>query len=151
MPSFIYKGERKMNDCIFCKIVKGDIPSYKIYEDDTCISFLDISQLTKGHLLVVSKNHYSNFLEIDPEVLSHIVKVGQKIAKEFIKINPSIKGFNIINNCNEISGQSVMHFHLHIIPRYEKDEFGFIENKKEVSKKEMEEITELLKRNLTKK
>ena len=111
-----------MENCIFCKIINKQIPSSVVYEDDDVIAFLDISQATKGHTLVLSKKHYSNLLEIDEEVLAKIIKVAKTIASSMVK-SLGAQGFNLVNNCNEVAGQSVMHFHLHIIPRYNHEEF----------------------------
>ena len=115
-----------MENCIFCKIINKQIPSSVVYEDDDVIAFLDISQATKGHTLVLSKKHYSNLLEIDEEVLAKIIKVAKTIASSMVK-SLGAQGFNLVNNCNEVAGQSVMHFHLHVIPRYEGDEFKIIQ------------------------
>lgn len=125
-------------NCIFCKIINKEIPSYIVYEDEIVIAFLDISQSTKGHTLVVPKKHFANLLEIDEDVLKHSIVVAKKIATSMVK-SLNATGFNIINNCNEVSGQSVMHFHIHIVPRYEKDEF-IIEPKETTTGLDLKEI-----------
>ncbi|MFH5882612.1 MAG: HIT family protein [Candidatus Izemoplasmataceae bacterium] len=106
-------------DCIFCKIVKGEIPSYKVYENDVVYAFLDISQGTKGHTLIIPKTHSNNVYDL-PEVDAHQVfgivpKLANALKKAF---NPI--GLNIISN-NEKPHQTVDHFHVHLIPRYEDD------------------------------
>ena len=106
--------------CIFCKISKGDIPSYKVYEDDKYLAFLDISQTTKGHTLLIPKKHFENLLELDTTEYNNMFDIVKKIAKG-IKDETNAKGFNILNNCNEAAGQTVMHFHIHIIPRRSND------------------------------
>ena len=103
--------------CIFCEIVKGNIPSYKVYEDDDVLAFLDISQVTKGHTLVIPKKHYDNFLEIDPEELKNLIVEVQKVAK-IVQEKTQCLGINVLTNINEVAGQSVKHLHFHIIPRY---------------------------------
>ncbi len=107
--------------CVFCNIIEGKIPSAKIYEDDDVLAILDISQATKGHTLVMPKKHYENILQIPEDeyikVMSKVKKIAQVILKAF-----DAKGLNILNNCNEVSGQTVMHFHVHIIPRYNTDD-----------------------------
>ncbi len=108
--------------CIFCKILNNEIPSSKIYEDDFCIAILDISQATKGHTLIISKKHFSNIYEIEEEVLSHIHVIAKKIALMLKKTYSDIKGFNIIQNNEPKAGQTVMHYHVHVIPRYENDD-----------------------------
>jgi histidine triad (HIT) family protein len=106
-------------DCIFCKIINGDIPSYKIYEDENVLAFLDITQGTKGHTLVIPKKHVKNVYELDEETASQLFKVVPKIANALKKaFNPI--GLNIVNN-NEQPLQAVFHYHLHLIPRYQED------------------------------
>ncbi len=106
-------------DCIFCKIVAGEIPSYKIYEDDNVLAFLDITQGTKGHTLIIPKKHIKNVYDLDEETIVNVFKVVPKIAKALKKSFSPI-GLNIINN-NDQPLQSVFHFHIHLIPRYKDD------------------------------
>lgn len=110
-----------MENCIFCKIANKEIPGKIIYEDDICISFLDLSQTTDGHTLVVPKKHYKNILDVDDDVLGHLIKVTKKLANQIVA-NLNANGVNILTNANEIAGQTVMHFHIHIIPRYNQDD-----------------------------
>ena len=105
-----------MTDCIFCKIIKGDIPSYKIYEDDNVYAFLDIAEDYYGHTLVVSKKHCENMLDCDGETLAGIMTAVQKISRHYVD-NCGFDGVNIINNSGVSAGQSVMHLHMHILPR----------------------------------
>lgn len=106
-------------DCIFCKIIAGEIPSYKVYEDDTVLAFLDITQGTKGHTLVIPKKHIKNIYELDEQTAKDIFTVVPKIANALKEaFNPI--GLNIVNN-NDQPLQSVFHFHVHLIPRYEDD------------------------------
>ena len=109
---------------VFCKIVDGEIPCYKLYEDDDVLAFLDISQVTKGHALVISKKHYENFLSTPQEVMHKVMDVAQRIGQVDIKFLGA-KGVNILTNCYEAAGQTVKHFHVHVIPRYDSQE-GFI-------------------------
>lgn len=106
-------------ECIFCKIIDGEIPSHKIYEDENVLAFLDISQSTKGHTLVIPKKHVRNIYELDEELASNIFKVIPKIANALKEAFSPI-GLNIINN-NEKPLQDVFHYHIHLIPRYEND------------------------------
>ena len=92
--------------CIFCKIVNHEIPSSVVYEDDDVLAFLDISQVTKGHTLVIPKKHYANFMECDPEVMKHVMEVAQKLAKQIMDATHA-NGMNILSNVNEVAGQSV--------------------------------------------
>ncbi|MHA8110988.1 HIT family protein [Lactobacillaceae bacterium Melli_B4] len=113
-----------MNDCIFCKIIDGEIPSYTVYEDDVVKAFLDISQTTPGHTLVIPKKHVPNIYEYDSEFASQVFSRIPKIARGIRKFSPDIKGMNIVNNNGEIAYQSVFHSHFHLIPRYN-DHDGF--------------------------
>lgn len=107
-----------MENCIFCKIANKDIPGKIVYEDDICLAFLDLSQTTDGHTLVIPKSHYKNILDVDDKTLSHLIKITKKLAN-IIVTNLNAQGANILTNANEIAGQTVMHFHIHIIPRYD--------------------------------
>lgn len=109
--------------CIFCKIVNGEIPSYKVYEDENFLAFLDISQTTKGHTLVIPKKHFDNLLSLDDDISTQIFPIVKRISESVMKVT-NAKGINILNNCGEAAGQSVMHFHIHIIPRYGNDSFS---------------------------
>lgn len=104
--------------CVFCDIIEGKIPSSKIYEDDTVVAFLDLSQVTKGHALVVPKAHYDHFLSCDSDTLAHLMQVAQKLANHIMQVT-NAAGMNILSNVNEAAEQSVMHFHVHLIPRYD--------------------------------
>jgi len=107
-------------DCIFCKIIKGELPSYKIYEDDKILAFLDINPINKGHALVVPKEHYENTLETPDELLAHMAVVVKKISKA-VMATTGAQACNIgINNGAE-SGQIVFHTHWHIMPRFKDD------------------------------
>lgn len=114
------------DDCIFCKIVKGEIPSAKVFENEQVLAFLDISQVSKGHTLVIPKVHKENVFELTPELAQEIFKVVPSIANS-IKKQFSPLGLNLLNNNGEHAGQTVYHYHLHIIPRYGKgDGFGAV-------------------------
>lgn len=107
-----------MSDCIFCRIVAGDIPSYKIYEDDIVYAFLDLSQTTKGHTLVIPKEHRDNIFEYDETLAEQVFSRIPRIAKALQKAFPDMKGLNIVCNNGEVAGQTVFHSHVHLIPRY---------------------------------
>ena len=135
-------------DCIFCKIINGVIPSYKIYEDDNVYVFLDITQGTKGHTLIIPKAHVRNVYELNEEIAQNIFKVIPKLARAIKKaFNPI--GINIISN-NELPLQSVFHFHVHLIPRYEKDgmELSTINNYGKISDEEFNIIKENITKNI---
>lgn len=108
-------------NCIFCKIINGEIPCYKVYEDELALAFLDISQVSKGHTLIVPKKHFDNMLECDEKTLAHIYQLANKIGNLLVnKLNA--KGMNILTNINEVAGQSVKHFHVHLLPRYSEED-----------------------------
>lgn len=109
-----------MKDCIFCKIVNGEMPSYKIYEDDFCYAFLDISNDIYGHTLVIPKKHYENVMTCDNKTLSRVLEVCKKIGTHYVK-DCGFDGFNIINACGKAAEQSVFHVHFHILPRKNDD------------------------------
>lgn len=107
--------------CIFCDIIEGKIPSKKVYEDENVLAILDISQVTYGHTIVMPKHHVKNILEADEETVTACMKVVHALARKIVT-NTKAEGCNILNNCNEVAGQSVDHLHFHIIPRYGKDD-----------------------------
>ena len=117
---------------VFCKIIDGEIPCYKIYEDEDVLAFLDISQVTKGHALVVPKKHYDNFLSVPHEEMHKVMDVAQRIGQIDIKYLGA-KGVNILTNCYPAAGQSVNHFHVHVIPRYEASDGFQLEMKENAS------------------
>lgn len=115
-----------MSDCIFCKIVKGEIPAAKVFENEDVVAFLDISQVTKGHTLIIPKIHKENVYELTEEIASSLFKVVPAIANGIKKAYNPI-GLNMVNNNGELAGQSVFHYHLHLLPRFgEGDGFGAV-------------------------
>lgn len=103
--------------CIFCKIINKEIPSKIVKEDDNFLAILDISQTTKGHTLVIPKKHYENILEMPKDELEKMISFSQDVANTLIK-NLNANGLNVLSNINEVAGQTVMHAHIHLIPRY---------------------------------
>ncbi|WP_314795198.1 HIT family protein [Eggerthia catenaformis] len=106
-----------MDNCIFCKIVNKEIPGKIIYEDDICLAFLDLSQTTDGHTLLIPKKHFKNVLETENATLSHMIIVAKNLANKIVK-KTGAQGCHILTNANEAAGQTVPHFHIHIIPRF---------------------------------
>lgn len=109
---------------VFCRIIDGEIPSTRVYEDDDVLAILDISQTTKGHTLVMPKGHYESMLACPAEVVAKVMMVAQRIGQAEVSILGA-KGVNILANCGEAAGQTVLHFHVHVIPRYLGGEGGF--------------------------
>lgn len=137
-----------MSDCIFCKIIAGEIPSYKVYEDEEVYAFLDLSQVTKGHTLVVPKTHVTDIFEYDEELAAAVFARIPKIARALEKAFPEAEGLNIVNNNKELAYQSVFHSHIHLIPRYSKeDDFSmhFGNHMDQYSQEEMAAIAETIK------
>lgn len=108
----------KQDNCIFCKLANGDIPTNTIFEDEDFRVFLDAAPATKGHALVVPKHHYADIYEMEPELLGKAAKVAQKVIKHTTKVL-GCEGYNLVQNNGEVAGQTVFHYHLHLIPRYE--------------------------------
>ena len=110
-----------VSDCIFCKIVAGEIPASKVYEDDHFLAFLDISQVTPGHTLVIPKKHARNLLEMTPDETADLFNIVSRVTKK-VESATQPQGMNIISNMEEIAGQSVFHTHVHILPRYSQED-----------------------------
>ena len=110
-----------MDDCIFCKIVSGDIPSTKIYEDEDFLAFLDLSQATRGHSLLIPKKHYRNILEMTGDEASALFAKVPALANQIVNTLDA-EGINIILNSEEVAGQTVFHTHVHLLPRYSNDD-----------------------------
>ena len=136
-------------DCLFCKISKGEIPSVKIFENDRIFAFLDINPLTKGHCLVIPKQHFKDVFEIDGDTLKEIICVARDIA-ENAKRNLGATGVQLVNASGKDAEQSVFHFHLHVIPRYEGDDLKMNDwwqsKAQNPSQEELQKTAEKLKR-----
>lgn len=111
----------KNENCIFCKIAAGDIPSATIYEDDDFRVILDIEPASKGHALILPKEHYANLYELPDELAAKALVVAKKVISKMTDI-VGCDGYNVLQNNGETAGQTVFHFHMHLIPRYEKDD-----------------------------
>ena len=123
-----------INDCIFCKIIKGEIPSYKIYENDYVYAFLDIAQDCEGHTLVIPKKHCVNSLDCDTEYYIKVQETVKKISEHYVN-ECGYTGVNIFNASGLDAQQSVFHYHVHIIPRYNNDDLKieFTDHSKEIN------------------
>lgn len=131
-------------DCIFCKIVKGELPSWKVFENDDVVAFLDLGQVTKGHTLVIPKVHQKNIYELEEDVAQKLFSVVPKIARA-IKEQFKPVGMNLLNNNEKPAMQSVFHYHIHLIPRYgEGDGFGLIWKTHETPEDDMKQIAETI-------
>ena len=122
--------------CVFCKIVNGEIPSYKIYETDNVMAFLDISQNTKGHTLVIPKKHIESIFDLDEQTGRDLFEAVIKTTN-ILKNKLGFKDVNLLNNNGSLAGQVVNHYHIHIIPRYGNDECYFKESPHEPNFEEL--------------
>lgn len=107
-------------NCIFCKIVRGDIPALKVYEDNYTLAFLDIAPVNPGHVLVISKFHAANLDDVDELMLAYMMRTVQKVGQA-MRASLGVKGYNVIVNNGKVAGQLIDHTHIHVIPRYDKD------------------------------
>lgn len=134
-------------DCIFCKIINGDIPSAKVYEDDHVYAFLDISQVTKGHTLVIPKIHTRNIFDTPPEVSKQLFGRIPKIANAIKEAYQPI-GMNILNNNEKAASQTVFHLHFHLLPKYN-EQSGFavdwITNEDKYTPEDLQQIANEIK------
>ena len=133
-------------NCIFCKIVAGQVPCTKLYEDEDVLAFLDINPVTYGHTLVISKEHYSTFLSTPKGIMNKVMNVAQRIGQVQIE-QLGAKGVNILINSYEAAGQVVPHFHVHVIPRYTAKD-GFRLEFKELKDVNLPKVAEEIKDNL---
>ena len=132
-----------MTDCLFCKIIAGEIPCTKIYEDDTLLAFLDIYPTNIGHTLVIPKVHHINLYETPDETLAHMISVVKKLSIT-IKSALSADGINIEINNDSSAGQIIFHTHIHIVPRFEGDGFKHWKGARGYNEGEMEEVAQMI-------
>lgn len=125
-----------MEDCIFCKIIAGDLPSSTVYEDDIVKVIMNINPSTNGHLLVLPKKHYLNIMDVEEEFITHSLKLIRENIYPLLKEKLKCKGLTIAEN-NEL-GQEIKHFHIHLTPRYEDDQLEYVYNKEII--KEVKEV-----------
>jgi histidine triad (HIT) family protein len=107
-------------DCIFCKILAGELPATIVDEDERTIAFMDIAPATRGHALVIPRTHTPDLLSVDPEDLRAVAVASQRLAAR-AKERLAADGVNLVNSCGAIAWQTIFHFHVHVIPRYEND------------------------------
>ena len=129
----------RKDDCIFCRLANGDIPTNALYEDDIVKAIFDLSPASMGHIIILPKEHFDNLYSIDEETAAHVFKVATRLAKA-IKEALNCDGMNILQNNGEIAGQTVFHFHMHIIPRYLGDNVKFSWNQGEISEDEIKDL-----------
>ncbi|MCL2873339.1 MAG: HIT family protein [Defluviitaleaceae bacterium] len=131
-----------MSECIFCKIIKDEIPSYTVYEDDYFKVILDKFPSNLGHMLIITKKHYSNIYELDLAVAERLYPLAAETAIKLKKVL-NCEGINILQNNEAAANQTVHHFHMHVIPRYENDSVSIDWNSKDPTSKEFEDMLKL--------
>ena len=130
-------------NCIFCKIANGEIPSTTLYEDEDFRVILDLGPATRGHALLLPKNHFANLFELDDETAQKAILVAKKMAGK-MKAALGADGFNLVQNNGEAAGQTVFHVHMHLIPRYENDNAGILWEPGETTPEDMAEVKRLV-------
>ncbi len=129
----------KDTNCIFCKIANGEIPSKTLYEDDKFRVILDLGPASKGHALILPKEHYANLYELPDETAGEVMKLAKKMAVQMTE-RFGCEGFNLVQNNGELAGQTVFHFHMHLIPRYKDDGQKIGWKPQEVTQEELEAV-----------
>lgn len=133
----------KDENCIFCKIANGEIPSRTLYEDDDFRVIMDLAPATKGHSLILPKNHYKNVYEIADDTAAKVLPLAKKMATLMTE-KLGADGFNIVQNNNEVAGQTVFHFHVHLIPRYNDDNQSLVMKPQEMTDAQLDEIRDTI-------
>ncbi len=128
-------------ECIFCKIINGEIPAKKIFENDKVLAFLDIFPMSQGHTVIIPKKHFNHFENVDSSTIAEVFNTIQYLGRFYLKI-PSIEGFNVLVNNYSAAGQVIEHFHVHLIPRKTND--GIISHKIPKEQASEEELNEFL-------
>jgi len=139
-----------MSSCVFCKIINHEIPGHILFENNNILVFLDISQTTKGHTLIIPKKHISNVFDMSEEDMAHVFSAVPRIANA-LKTAFNVEGMNIVNNNEIVAGQTVFHYHVHLIPRYEKtDSFqiNYTNNMEQYSTEDLMTLKDEVKKKL---
>lgn len=137
-----------MEECLFCKIAGGEIPSKKVYEDKSVVAILDINPANRGHCLVISKKHFENIYDVDDDELQKMILVAKTIAKR-IKERLNVAGVNIIQNNGRRAGQLVNHIHMHVIPRFEDDNVLITYQRSQLSESDFDDLQKTLQEDKT--
>lgn len=130
-------------NCIFCKIANGEIPSASLYEDEKVKVILDIAPASKGHALILPKEHFANVYEISDDMAAHVMLTAKKMAKK-MQEELGLEGLNVLQNNGEVAGQTVFHYHMHLLPRYSDDKVHMKWENGEVSEEQREELVQKL-------
>ena len=133
----------KDDNCIFCKIANGEIPSKTLYEDERFRVILDLGPATKGHALILPKEHFANLYELPEETAGEVMKLAKKMMTKMTE-RLGCEGFNLVQNNGDLAGQTVFHFHMHMIPRYRADGQKIGWRPQEATQEELEEIKNII-------
>lgn len=133
----------KKDDCIFCKLANGDIPTNSIYEDERFNVILDLGPATKGHALILPKDHADNLFELPDDTAAEAMKLAKKLGSKLVE-KLGAQGLNLVQNNGEVAGQTVKHFHLHLIPRYDGDGQSILWKPTSPSSEELASVKEVL-------
>ncbi|MBX4210590.1 HIT family protein [Candidatus Parcubacteria bacterium] len=137
-----------MEDCVFCKITKDEVPSWKVYEDGTVTAFLDINPTNIGHTVVIPNKHFESFLKTPDDELAKLMSATKKIAQA-VKNGVLADGVNIMINNDRAAGQIIFHTHIHIVPRFVEDGFKHWRGKRQYKEGEQDEVVGKIRAHLT--
>ena len=135
------------NDCIFCKIAKGEIPSATIFENADFKVILDVAPAAKGHSLIIPKEHFKDIFELDSDTAAKLFTLAAAVARE-LKAELKCDGLNVLQNNGEVAGQTVFHFHMHLIPRYNDDGLDITLGSRESDPEELQQLAERIKKRI---
>jgi histidine triad (HIT) family protein len=138
-----------MYDCIFCRIIEGDLPATIIYEDDLAIAFMDIMPVNPGHVLIVPKRHFAELNLMDEETGAHLFKIAMRIERAIRRTDLRCEGTNLLQNNGRAAMQEVAHVHLHVIPRYRGDSLRFGYSRERYEREQLEETATLIRQQLS--
>ncbi len=136
-----------MSDCVFCRIVSGEIAAEVLFENEHVVSILDINPIHFGHALVIPKIHFRDFLALDPGCYASLLSATRVVTDALVK-GLNLEGFNLFSNNGRIAGQSVFHFHLHVTPRYHDDDIRFVLQLKKYGNGEMKQYADLIRNHI---
>ena len=133
-----------MDDCIFCKIAAGELPGQIVDEDEHTLAFMDLNPWTRGHALVIPREHSRNLWEIDTEHLAHTMRAAQRLAQR-MRDRLGVDGVNLVNSCEQAAWQTVFHFHVHVIPRYDNDPLQLPTTPQQADQDELKKVADELR------
>lgn len=136
-----------MNECVFCKIISGEIPSEILFQNEQVVTILDINPIHFGHALIIPRKHYRDFLELEPSCYSSLLEAARTVSAALVK-GLNLEGFNLFSNNGISAGQSVFHFHLHVTPRYEHDDIRFVLKLKKYENGKMKQYADLIRNHI---